>query len=58
MRAIINRFDSNDELILLVDKVREKLHMTATSITKTALWEYCKKILEEESGKRKSKTGN
>ncbi len=57
MRAIINRFDSNDELILLVDRVRKKLHISATAITKTALWEYCNKILKED-GKRKSKPRN
>ena len=47
MRAIINRFDNNDELILLVDDVRKKLHTSATAIVKTALWQYCNQILNK-----------
>jgi len=53
MRAIINRFDNNDELILLVDNVRKKLHTSATAIVKTALWQYCQQILNE-NGKGKN----
>ena len=45
MRAIILRFDSNDELIQSIDKVKEKLNNSVAAITKTALWQYCQQIL-------------
>jgi len=55
MRAIILRFDSNDELILLIDKVKKKLHNPMSAIAKSALWEYCQKILNE-NGRKKSES--
>lgn len=55
MRAIILRFDSNDELILAIDKVRRKLSIPMSSITKTALWEYCNRILNEDGTKSKTR---
>jgi len=46
-RTIILRFDANDELILAVDKVAKKLKNTNAGVAKLSLYEFCKKILEE-----------
>ena len=51
-RNILLRFGANDELILLVDKVAEKLKNTNAGITKVALYEFCNKILNQEDERK------
>lgn len=54
-RNILLRFDANDELIVLIDKVAEKLKNTNAGVTKMALYEFCKRVINE-NGTNQSKS--
>ncbi|MDP3966022.1 MAG: hypothetical protein Q8Q04_00645 [archaeon] len=49
MRNILLRFEEEDELISKIDEVAKKLGNTNSGITKLALFEFCKKILESQN---------
>ena len=40
--------NANEEIIQLVDQVAKKMNLPIASITKTALFEYCQKILKKD----------
>ena len=44
MRNILLRFNEQDELIKLIDRVTKKLGNSASALTKTALYIYCKQF--------------
>jgi len=54
MRNILLRFNEQDEIILLVDKVAKKLGTSASALTKTALYFYCSQF--EKGGKADEQT--
>lgn len=54
MRNILLRFNEQDEIIQLVDKVSKKLGTSASSLTKTALYFYCSQF--EKGGKADEQT--
>ena len=53
-RNILLRFQEDDELIKLVDRVSKKLGSSASSLTKTALYFYCSQF--EKGGKADEQT--
>jgi len=50
-RNILLRFNENEELIKLIDKTSKKLGVTNSSLTRFALFEYCKLILGQKNAK-------
>ena len=48
-RNILLRFSPKDDLILLVDKVAEKLSLTNASLTKISLQKFCEESLNGKS---------
>lgn len=47
-RNILLRFEANNELILLIDKVAKKLGNTNSGVTKLALWEFVNRVLNKD----------
>lgn len=49
MRNILLRFDDQDELIILIDKVRKALRISASDLTKLSLYFYCNQFKEAKN---------